>query len=58
MTRADFAAMADPECNRQFSRRWDEPAGSKPCIRRPPRADDPLVALGRALRDEFREGAI
>lgn len=57
MTRADFAAMADPERNRQFSRRWDEPVGSKPRIRRPPRADDPLAALGRKLCDEFREGA-
>lgn len=58
MTRADFAAMADPELNRQFSRRWDEPAGSLPRSRQRPRADDPLAALGRALRDEFREGAI
>lgn len=58
MTAADFAAMADPERNHQFSRRWDEPAGSKPRIRRPPRADDPLVALGRVLRDEFREEAV
>jgi hypothetical protein len=54
MTAADFAAMADPERNRQFSRRWNEPAGSSPRIRRPPRHDDPLTALGRTLRDEFR----
>lgn len=57
MTAADFAAMADPERNRQFSRRWNEPAGSSPCSRQSLRADDPLTALGRGLRDEFREGA-
>lgn len=53
MTPADAASMVDPDRNRQFSRRWDDPAGSSPLARQRPRADDPLTALGHALRDEF-----
>lgn len=57
MTRADFAAMADPERNRQFRRRWEEPVALPRRERCPPSASDPLTDLGRTLRDDMRRTA-
>lgn len=54
MAPADAASMVDLDRNRQFSRRWDDPAGSSPLARQRLCADDPHTALGRALNDEFR----
>lgn len=54
MNAADYALMADPDHNRQFRRRWDDPAPPHR-ERHSPTETDALDGLARALRDDWRE---
>ncbi len=54
MDAAAAARMSDPDRNRQFSRRWDEPASIAKTATTQPAPRDQLGTLGVALLDAFR----